>query len=205
MWGNYGHPGAPMPGPLPMMMPLPPPRRSSSGLRITAVVLLVLAAALTLGGSFAPTLVYNSQVGSDGKLSTIRWTAWAAQTEPPDDNMYNQPLDGFPLVAGVLLAGVAVVMLLTTGRRPGGRVLGRSIGVGASGLLLGAIAQTLLAQLSTLNGQVRYSDANPDSQLLWDMYLGAGAYLLLVAALCALVAAVLLLISARVDSPRPAG
>jgi hypothetical protein len=197
MWGNYGRPGAPMMAP-------PPPARTSSGLRLTAVVLLVLAAALTLGGSFAPALVYSSQYGPDGTISTIRWTAWTAHAEPADDTTYNQPLDGFPLSVGVLLAVVAVVMLLTTGRRPEGRVLGRSIGVGAGGLLVGAIAQMLLENLSTLTGQVRYSDEHPDSRLLWEMYFGLGAYLLLVAALCGLAAAVLLLISARLDSPRPA-
>jgi hypothetical protein len=83
-------------------------------------------------------------------------------------------------------------------------VLGRSIGVGAGGLLVGAITQMVLANLSTLIGQVRYSDEHPDSKLLRDMYSGAGAYLLLGAALCALAAAVLLLISARSDSPHPA-
>jgi hypothetical protein len=197
MWGNYGRPGAPV-------MVLPPPVRTSSGLRLTAVVLLVLAAALTLGGSFAPALVYSSQYGPDGTISTIRWTAWTAHAEPAGDTSYNQPLDGFPLSVGVLLAVVAVVMLITTGRRPDGRVLGRSIGVGAGGLLVGTIAQMLLENLSTLTGQVRYSDEHPDSKLLWDMYFGPGAYLLLVAALCGLAAAVLLLISARLDSPRPA-
>jgi uncharacterized membrane protein len=198
MWGNYGHPGAPTP----MMMPPPAaPVRRSSGLRIAAVVLLVLAAALTLGGSFAPALVYSSQYGT---ISTIRWTAWTARADHADDNPYSQPLDGFLLSAGVLLAVVAVVMLLTTGRRPDGRVLGRSIGVGAGGLLVGAITQMLLENLSTLTGQLRYSAAHPDSEVLWDMYFGPGAYLLLAAALCGLVAAALLLISARADSPRPA-
>ena len=196
MWGNYGQPG--VPGLMPM-----PPARTNSGLRITAVVLLVLVATLTLGGSFAPLLVYTSQYGAGGSLSTIRWTAWTAVEEPRSDTSYNQPLDGITLAVGIVLVVAAVVILLTTGRRI--RVLGRSAGVGAAALLVGAIAQTMLQSLSTLRGQVRYSAQNPDSKLLWDMYFGGGAYLLIGAALCAVAAAVLLLISARSESPRPAG
>ncbi|MGI5125890.1 hypothetical protein ACQEVB_03645 [Pseudonocardia sp. CA-107938] len=186
-----------------------PPPRTGSGLRIAAVLLLVLAAALTLGGSFAPTSFYTyDYVGPSGSPSPTTYIAnsWRVQADPPDDELrLDQPLDGYLLVVCVLVLLVAVVVLLTGGRRPDGRALGRSVGVGAAALLVGVVVQSWVALIDWLRSVARdIAERQPDSGIRTDLILGPGAYLQLTAAVLALAAAVLLVISARSDLLRAA-
>jgi hypothetical protein len=209
MWGNESQPAWPvsMPGSMP---PMPAPPRTGSGLRLTAVLLLVLAAALTLGGSFAPMSFYTYDYVSSTTTpspTTYIATSWAVRADPANPKLHlNQPLDGYLLVVCVVAVLAAVVVLLTGGRRPGGRTWGRSAGVGAAALLVGVVGETWLSLLEWLRSVARdIAEREPGSGMRTDLAFGPGAYLLLVAALLAIAAAVLLLISARSDALRPAG
>lgn len=194
MWGN----NAP-----------PPPPPSGSGLRIAAVLLLVLAAALTLGGSFGTITVYTSDyvsAGSKPSPTSYTRTAWTAAVTPPSDTHVTAPLDGYVLATGVLLALAAVVVLLTSGRRPGGRARGRSAGVGAAALLVGAIGHLWLGVIESLVSAAQdAAERDKTSGFTSSIGIGIGAWLLLVALVLAIAAAVLLLVSARSDAPHPAG
>lgn len=198
MWGNHAPPGP---------SPMPPPS-TGSGLRIAAVVLLVLAAALTLGGSFGTITVYTSDyvvAGSRPSPTAYARTAWTAALTPPADSHVTAPLDGYVLAIGVLLVLAAVVVLLTSGRAPGGRARGRSAGVGAAALLVGAIGHLWLGVLESLVSTAQgAAERRPDSGFTASITIGIGGWLLLVALVLAGAAAVLLLASARSDAPRPA-
>lgn len=184
--------------------------RPGSGLRLAAAVLLVLAAGLVIGGSFGAFTVYTSDYVSSSSPpspTTVTQTGWRVEVTPQQDRDYSsQPFDGALLMAAAVLALAAVAVLVTSGRRPGGRVWGRSAGVGAAALLVGVLTELwlgLLSQYVSITKQV--SDQDRDTGLRIDFGYGAGAWLLLGALLCALVAALVLLLSARSDRPAIVG
>jgi len=183
--------------------------KSEMGLRIGGTVLLVLAGAFALGGSFGTFSEFGYDYGSPSSsgsnaASTLTYTGWRAITDPPatsDVAPTYVPLDGFPIAVGVVLALLAVMVLVTTGRRPAAHVWGRSVGVGAGALLAGVIAEVwmgLLANYGQVYRQIAAAETD-GSGTRYSYAFGFGAWLELAAFACAVAAVVLLLLSAWLD------
>lgn len=159
--------------------------------------LLILAAALTVGGSFA---VMDRSVDSSGgtdpdNLFTSVAKAWSYSSGAASSQTSVTQLFGVPLLIGSVLAVVAAVLLLAgLGRRI---ALVRVLAVAGAGLLAGT---TLTVATSSVN----------DTQ--WDSAkrtttLGAGFWLIGLACLVALAAAALATLTTRTPAtttPRPA-
>jgi hypothetical protein len=127
-------------------------------------VLLLVVAALAVGGSFGAVWTQGT-----GDYSTTV-TSWALTTSSPRTGASTLArFSGILHIVGALVAVVAAIVIMATGRRPGGSGVGRSLGIAAGALLVGDIT----------------------------FVLGAGAWLHLVAAVIALVAVVLLLVPER--------
>ncbi|TQM02232.1 hypothetical protein [Pseudonocardia kunmingensis] len=189
MSGVYGYPQFDPPGP---QVP-----------RLVATALLAVAAALALGGSFAAFHVYHyeSDYTAPTTSTTTGWgiTVEPAPEEPPTSS---GSLHGVPLtVAAVLALAAAVVLFLSSRRDPG---TGRSFGVGVGGLLVGVVAVIWMDLLTSLRDvRAAVAQAGPDSGFRATAGVGAGGYLILLAGLLALAAAVLLLVSRRpASAPR---
>jgi hypothetical protein len=174
-----------------------------------AAALLVVAAALAVGGSFGALSIYRFESQSDVVASsTTTTTGWGDFEEPPSEEGVPgaaEILHGIPLTAGAVLALVAAVVLLMSARRPGDPALGRLFGTGAAGLLVGVVAVIWLELITfTRNVAANVAAAGPDSDFRSTFEIGVGGYLVLVGGLAALAAVVLILVPRRDPGPGPA-
>jgi hypothetical protein len=172
-----------------------------------AAALLVVAAALAVGGSFGAFSIYRFESQSDVvSSSTTTTTGWGDFEEPPSEGApaAAEILHGIPLVVAAVLALVAAVLLLMSARRPDDPAPGRLLGTGAAGLLVGVVAVIWLELITfTRNVAANAAASGPDSEFRSTYEIGVGGYLILVGGLAALVAAVLLLVPRRSPGPGP--
>ncbi|GAA3058260.1 hypothetical protein GCM10010464_23530 [Pseudonocardia yunnanensis] len=175
MSGPYAHPQT---GP-------PPP--SLGAPRLIAAALLVVAAALAVGGTFLALSVRRYDFGLPGD-TVVSTTGWAVTIEgaPGMTNPPGAAPLGIPVVVAAGLAAVAAILLLLSVRRSGDHVLARIAGIGAVGLLVGSV-WIIWIELFTLasNAAVAVRDGS-DGGFHPVVVFGAGAWLLLAAALLAL-------------------
>lgn len=173
--------------------------------RVIAAALLVAAAALALGGSFGAFSVYRFESQLDVvSSSTTTTTGWGDFEEPPAEQGASaaaEILHGIPLTVGAVLALVAAVLLLMSVRRPGDPTLGRLLGTGAAGLLVGVIAVIWLELITFMRNVA--ANAGVDSDFRSSYQIGAGGYLILVGGLAAVAAAALLMVPRRGAGPAP--
>jgi hypothetical protein len=164
---------------------------------LIATALLAVAAALALGGSFAAFHVYHYE--SDyTEPTTSTTTGWGITVEPAPEEppTSSGSLHGIPLTVAALLALAAAGVLFVTSRRDAGT--GRSFAVGVGGLLVGVVAVIWMDLLTSLRDvRAAVAEAGPDSSYRATADVGTGGYLILVAGLLALAAAVLLLVVRR--------
>ncbi|OZM83666.1 hypothetical protein [Pseudonocardia sp. MH-G8] len=165
--------------------------------RLIATALLAVAAALALGGSFAAFHVYHYE--SDyTEPTTSTTTGWGITVEPAPEEppASSGSLHGIPLTVAAMLALAAAVVLFLSARRDPGT--GRSFAVGVAGLLVGVVAVIWMDLLTSLRDvRAAVAQDGPDSSFRASADVGAGGYLILVAGLLALAAAVLLLLAVR--------
>jgi hypothetical protein len=175
-----------------------PPAATGRGTLLVAVGLLVLAAALSVAGSFGAFMVQRMTSIGGAEPAVFTSTGWRYDitgVEPPVGGSQQAPLYGLPLVLAGIVAVLAAALLLA---RPG---LGRALAVLAGGVLVGSVASLWLNLLSTVAVLGRVP-------AVWEsVELGAGAWLVLLAGMLALVAAGLVLALPAVDhetgSPHP--
>jgi hypothetical protein len=186
--GGYGYP------------PQPPVAVS----RLVAAALLVLAAALAVGGSFAALSVYRFE--SDfTPATTTTTTGWGEVQDPVSE----QPLPtvvflyGIPLAVAAVVVLVAAVLLALSTRRPDDPPSGRLLGVGGAGMLVGVVSVVWLELVAISRNVAR--TAEPEDGIESSYQVGFGGYLILVAAIAALVAALLLLVPRRGTGAPPFG
>lgn len=175
--------------------------------RVVAAALFALAAGLALGGSFGTISVYGYESES-GPASSTTITGWSIFHDPVPEQPVPLVLTGVALaVAAVLALVVALLLVLTARRREDTGAVG-SLGVGSGGLLVGivlAIWLDLVASGRNVAAIAGRQDAI-DTGFRPTFEVGAGAYLVLGAALVALAAAVLLLVARRpAPTPLPPG
>jgi hypothetical protein len=187
------------------------PRRAGSAPAVAAALLVVMAA-LAVGGSFAAldsrTYYLPDVVGVDPpRIGTMSRTGWLVTVEatqgaaPVIDS--GAPL-GLPLVVGALVGLVAAGLLVPARRRIDARVTARLVGAVACGVTVGGFAMVwtdLIAEAINLPGADALSPGAPPTV----MHLGAGAWLVLAAAMLALVVTGLLLVPVRGGVPLPGG
>lgn len=193
MTGGFGYPQY---GPPPAPVAVP---------RLVAAGLFVLAAVLAMAGSFAAFSVYRFE-SELAPASTTTTTGWGSFEEPVPAEPLPAPkiLYGIPLVVAAVLALVVALLLVLSARRAQEPGAVRSLGVGSGGLLIGVVSVIWL-QLVTIARNVAEAaqPGDEDAGFRTSYQIGAGGYLILVAALLALAAAVLLLVPRR-GSPAPA-
>jgi hypothetical protein len=165
---------------------------------VIAAVLLVLASAAAVGGSFLAfwtyTSTYTPTSGGDDEVTTTSATGWWYTTsDDSTEPLSFTPLDGAVLAIGALLAVVAAVMLLLSARRADDPPASRLVGVAGAAFLIGAVSD-LFANLVSL---VMSSQDEGDSGFAYSYRIGAGGWVVLGAALVALVAVGLLLAPRR--------
>lgn len=188
----YTQPGPPPYGPgwgaAPSPYGPPPAARSGRVPVVVAAVLLLVAAALAIGGTFAPFATY-----SFSDLNTSISTGWAVTYEPPDPDYETVgDLSGIPITAGAALSLLAAILLLAS-RRPAPAV--RLIGVTGAAVLVGAVATVLLGLLTTA-ANVAQTESDSESAGLSSMttyLIGPGAWIELAAAAVALGAILVLM------------
>jgi hypothetical protein len=195
MSGGYGYPG------------FGAQRQPVAVSRLVAAALLVVGAALAVGGSFGAFSVFHFESDFTQTTTTTTTTGWGVfeepQSEPP---AASSVLDGVPIIIAATSGLVAALLLVLTARRPGDQVPGRLAGVGAAGLLVGVVAVIWLDLISSRRNVAAATEAAAtDSDFRTSFQIGVGGYLILVAALAALVAAVLLLVPRRPGSAAPVG
>lgn len=179
----------------PYASPYPDQRAGTSWV---GALLLVLAAVLAVSGSFATLFVYRVE-SLGGAPAVQSGTAWREiSTEAPPEFAQATPPIGIPLVVAAVLAVVAAFLLLRSTATGIDSVRGRILGTGAAGLLVGSVAVVWIQQLTLDRNAAANTSAitdrlGADISFRTTFDLGAGAYLLLVAALLALGAAVILL------------
>jgi hypothetical protein len=164
-------------------------------------VLLVVAAGLAVGGSFAAFQVYRYESGYS-EASTTTSSGWGVTVEPAPEQPTPQvgPLHGIPLTVAAVLALVAALLLVLWARRADDPATARLLGVLAGGVLIGVVSVIWLNLLTALrNVNAVAEEAGPDSSFRATAEVGAGAYLVLVAGAAALVAVALLLVPRRPD------
>jgi hypothetical protein len=127
-----------------------PPPAPVAVSRLVAAGLLVVAAALALGGSFGAFSVYRFESDLTATSTTTTTTGWGYFTDPAPDEPSEAPriLYGVPLAAAAVLALVVALLLVLSARRtqdPGGV---RSLGVGSGGLLVGIVSVIWLQLVS---------------------------------------------------------
>jgi hypothetical protein len=175
-----------------------PPQAPVAVSRVVAAGLFVLAAALTLGGTFGAFSVYRFESDLSPASTTTTTTGWGFFQDPAPDEPLPAPriLYGIPLTAAAVLALVVALLLVLSARRTQDPGVVRSLGVGSGGLLVG-IVSVIWLQLGSIARNVAASAEPGDADLgIRSSYVvGLGGYLILVAALAALAAAVLLLVS----------
>jgi hypothetical protein len=189
-----------------------PQRAKPAVLRLVAAALLVVAAGIGVGGSFATFSTYTSQYFSDvdpeysdEEPSVYRSNGWESTVEPAPETPVTSvaPLVGIPIVVAGAVAFLGALLLVLTARRPDDPAAGRLLGVGASGLLCGAVAVVLIGNLTEVRNVTASAEAFPDSGFRSSIELGPGFWLLLVAGVVALAAAVLLLVPRRAAPAAP--
>jgi hypothetical protein len=165
-------------------------------------VLLVLSAVLTISGSLGALSEYRVE-GSGSPASVQVSTAWGSMSTEtlPAGLEQSAPPVGIPLAVAAVLAFVAAVLLLRSTATGADPVRARILGGLAVGILVGSVAVVWIEQLTLArNAAASAADAAGGSggagtfQITLD--LGVGAYLLLLAALLGLGAAVVLLAGA---------
>jgi hypothetical protein len=178
---------------------LGPPGAAPGVPRLIAAGLLVVAAALAVSGSFQALSVRRYEFSLSGPTVVVT-TAWGVGIDPhpetPTSVAAAAPL-GIPLVVAAGSAVVAAILLLLSARRPGDHVPARMLGVVSAGLLVGSV-WTIWIELTTQAGNARaVAESGADSGFRPTITYGSGAWLILGAALLALVAVPLLVV--RVD------
>jgi hypothetical protein len=187
MSGGYGYP------------PYAPPPAPVSVSRLVAAGLLLLAGTMALGGSFGALSVYRSE--SDAiPARTLTTTGWGFVEDPAREEPLPVPIVrfGIPLTAAAVLVLVVALLLVVSARRAGDAGTVRAFGVGGGGLLIGVVSVVWL-QLVAIDQSVAAS-TEPGalgSGFRASYDIGVGGYLILVAALVALAAAVQLLVPPR--------
>ncbi|GAA1177494.1 hypothetical protein [Pseudonocardia alaniniphila] len=165
-----------------------PPTPNLGAPRLIAAALLVVAAALAVGGTFLALSVRRYDFGLPGG-TVVFTTGWAVNIEgaPGMSNPPGAAPLGIPVVVAAGLAAVAAILLLLSVRRSGDHVLARIAGIGAVGLLVGSV-WIIWIELFTLasNAAAAVRDGS-DGGFHPVVVFGAGAWLLLAAALLALV------------------
>jgi hypothetical protein len=170
--------------------------------RMVAAALLTVGAALAVGGSFGAFRRFRIESDVSG-TSTLTTTGWGVTQDPLSDVVPGavSVLHGIPLTVAAVVALVAALLLVLSARRPGDPAPGRLLGVGAAGLLVGVVA-VIWMELTTFVRNISAADeAGPVSTLRASGQIGAGGYLILVAAVAVLVAAALLLVPRRDAGP----
>jgi hypothetical protein len=191
MSGVYGYPQFDPPGP--------------QAPRLVATALLVVAAALALAGSFAAFHVYHYE-SEYTQPTTSTTTGWGITVDPMPEEAPTSSgsLHGIPLTVAAILALAAAVVLFLTSRRES--ATGRSFAVGVGGLLVGVVAVIWMDLLTSLRDvRTAVAQAGPESSYRATAEVGVGGYLILVAGLLALTAAVLLLVTRRPGVAGPVG
>jgi len=165
-----------------------PPSPNLGAPRLIAAALLVVAAALAVGGTFLALSVRRYDFGLPGP-TVVATTGWTVNIEgaPGMSNPPGAAPLGIPVVVAAGLAAVAAILLLLSVRRSGDHVLARIAGIGAVGLLVGSvwiiwIELFTLASNATAAAVMNGSDGGFHPVVVF----GAGAWLLLAAALLAL-------------------
>lgn len=145
----------------------------------------ILAAVLTVAGSFMPLMELTDMVIADKQVDArMGYSLWG--TGGDDNDPFS--LIGVPVVLGAVLLAVAGLLGLTSTRQhpASGPVLAaRLIGTGGTGLLAGSLAAVLI-QLRVF---ARFDDMGP-----FRTTTGFGTWLLLAAGVLAVAAIVLLLV-----------
>jgi hypothetical protein len=165
-----------------------PPSPDLGAPRLIAAALLVVVAALAVGGTFLPLSVRRYDFGLPG-ATVVFTTGWAVGIEgaPGMSNPPGAAPLGIPVVVAAGLAAVAAILLLLSVHRSGDHMLARIAGIGAVGLLVGSV-WIIWIELFTLAGNavaaVRDGSGGGFRPVV---VFGAGAWLLLAAALLALV------------------
>jgi hypothetical protein len=164
-----------------------PPSPNLGAPRLIAAALLVVAAALAVGGTFLALSVRRYDFGLPGP-TVVATTGWTVNIEgaPGMSNPPGAAPLGIPVVVAAGLAAVAAILLLLSVRRAGDHVLARIAGIGAVGLLVGSV-WIIWIELFTLASNVATAVTNgSDGGFHPVVVFGAGAWLLLAAALLAL-------------------
>jgi hypothetical protein len=178
--------------------PIRDPRR---GKALAAAVLLIVTAGLAVGGSFGAFIVHHSDPGPDGSAITQSTSGWRFEItglDVPADQLGSPPLNGVPLTLAGLLAIAAAILLLVRARDERVPAAGRGLAMLAGSLLAGTVAAVwfdlVLAVRAATSGAALWGAAE----------IGVGGWVILAAALLAVVAAGL--VAATGAQPaRPAG
>lgn len=173
--------------------------------RLVAAALLTVGAALAIGGSFAAFRSFRIEsAGTEAR--TLTTTGWGVTEDPASDiaTGTESVLHGIPLTVAAVVALVAALLLVLSARRPGDPAPGRLLGVGAAGLLAGVVTVIWMELTTFLRNVSAADEAGSGSTLRASGEIGAGGYLILVAAVTVLVAAALLLVPRRDPGPVPA-
>jgi hypothetical protein len=175
MSGPYAHPQT---GP-------PPPNLGAP--RLIAAALLVVAAALAVGGTFLALSVRRYDFGLPGP-TVVATTGWSVNIEgaPGMSNPPGAAPLGIPVVVAAGLAAVAAILLLLSVRRSGDHVLARIAGIGAVGLLVGSVWIIWIELFTLASNAAAAVTSGSDGGFHPVVVFGAGAWLLLAAALLAL-------------------
>lgn len=165
------------------------PRGEPSAVRLVAASLLVVVAALAVGGSFGEILVDRG--------AGYSYNGWQYFFDDPDLGLgATPPQDGIVLAVGAVLTVVAAIMLALSARRADDPAAPRLVGVGSVMFVLGDIGSVwLYAGRATLDGQ---SDPS-----LAGRSVGTGGWVLLAAAVVALAVVGLLLVPRRTPAAGP--
>jgi hypothetical protein len=195
MSGAYGYP------------PFGPQRAPVAVPRLVAAVLLFLAAALAVGGSFAALSIYRFE-SEFTPATTTTTTGWGQVQDPLPTEPLPTPIiqHGIPLTVAGVVALVAGLLLVLSARRADDPALARSLGIAGGGLLIGVISVIWL-QLITIvrNVAANTRQEDVDAGIRSSYEIGLGGYLILVAAIAALVAALLVMVPRRgTAAPSPA-
>jgi hypothetical protein len=193
--GPYGPGGGPGSGQVPVVL---------------AAVLALVAAALAVAGTFGTFLSFESTstYGGRSSTSTSASTGWGETVEPASGYATTSNLQGLPLVIGAVLLVVAGLWLgLRRGAAPSSA---RALGAAGAGILVAAtlmIWLTINAAARNSTAYVRSRDSAPRPggavEIEQTVGPGAGAWLVLVAGILALVVAVVLVAGARSAERRP--
>jgi hypothetical protein len=162
--------------------------------RLVAAGLLVVVAALAFGGSFGAYTTWSYVSPVDNRVISTTYNGWWAATDQPVEGV-SEPTavpDGILLTIGALLAVVAAVMLTLNARRADDPPGPRLVGVASAAFLLGTICLVWLGTITSLRD---YSSNERDDT--YQISVGLGSWLLLVAGVIALAVLGLLLTSRR--------